>query len=204
MEPTFFPTPVDLRHWFEQNHDVAKELLVGFYKKDTGKPSITWPEAVDEALCFGWIDGVRKGIDDVSYMIRFTPRKPNSIWSAKNIASVERLSQLSLMQPAGLEAFQRRKAEKSAIYSFERKEEAELSETELQQFQANENAWGFFQSQAPSYRRAAFHWIVSAKRPETRSSRLTTLINDSAQGWTVRPLTPPHKLKERDYSQGTT
>ena len=119
MEPTFFATPSDLRQWFEANHDTAKELLVGYYKKGSGKPSITWEESVDQALCFGWIDGIRRAVDEASYTIRFTPRKPNSVWSKKNIASVERLSQLGLMQPAGLKAFSQRKEEKSGIYSFE-------------------------------------------------------------------------------------
>jgi uncharacterized protein YdeI (YjbR/CyaY-like superfamily) len=181
MNPTFFPTPAAFRKWLQKNHDQATELLVGFYKKDSGKPSITWPESVDQALCFGWIDGVRKRIDDVSYSIRFTPRKAISTWSAVNIARVEELTKLGLMQPPGLRAFERRREDKSRIYAYENAPamlEAEAEES----FRANRKAWDFFNEQPPSYRRVALYWVTSAKKEETRARRLATLIADSADG----------------------
>jgi uncharacterized protein YdeI (YjbR/CyaY-like superfamily) len=188
MEPIFFASPSEFRQWFERNHDTAAEVLVGFYKKGTGKPSITWEESVDQSLCFGWIDGVRKGVDGESYTIRFTPRKPGSVWSAKNIASVERLTQLGLMQPSGLKAFEQRKPEKSGIYSFEQGD-LKLNDIEEQQFHANSKAWGFFQKQPGSYRRACIWWVINSKKPETRVKRLTTLIEDSENGRTVPQFT---------------
>ncbi|MBA3943284.1 MAG: YdeI/OmpD-associated family protein [Herpetosiphonaceae bacterium] len=184
----FFATPADFRRWFEVQHATSEELWVGFYKKGSGKPSITWPEAVDEALCFGWIDGIRKGIDNVSYTIRFTPRKRRSIWSAVNIQRVEELSSLGRMQPAGLKAFAERTPEKSAIYAYEQTS-AELSVEYEQQFRANQGAWDFFQAQPPWYRRTAIWWVISAKKEETKLKRLATLIEDSGQGRTIRSLT---------------
>lgn len=179
--PTFFATPTAFREWLEKHHTKATELLVGLYKKDSGKPSITWPESVDQALCFGWIDGVRRRIDDVSYSIRFTPRKRSSNWSAINIGRVEELTKLGLMRPAGLKAFEGRSEDKSRIYAYENavRTLAPAAET---MFRANRKAWKFFNEQAPSYRRVAIYWITSAKREETRARRLATLIEDSANG----------------------
>ena len=163
------------------HHSTAAELWVGFYKVGCGKPSMTWPESVDEALCFGWIDGVRKSIDAERYMIRFTPRKPVSIWSNVNIAKVEKLLAGGRMAPAGLAAWQRRDEKRSGIYAFERKA-ASLSAEQLQLFRKNERAWTFFESQAPSYQRVAAHYVCSAKREDTRNRRLAALITHSAQG----------------------
>ena len=191
MEPIFFAAPSAFRAWLGEHHERARELWVGFYKKGSGKPSITWPEAVDEALCFGWIDGVRKGIDDVSYTIRFTPRKPRSIWSAVNVRRAEELTRLGLMRPVGLSAFEARAAERSGIYAYEQRNAAELGEEYERRFRSNQVAWDFFQAQAASYRRAAIWWVISAKREETRLKRLATLIDDSAHGRTIRPLTRP-------------
>ena len=191
MDPTFFPTPADFRAWLERNHDTKAELLVGFYKKGSGRPSITWPESVDQALCFGWIDGVRRGIDDESYTIRFTPRKVTSTWSSVNIKRVGELTSEGLMRPAGLEAFERRSAAKSGIYSYEQRREAKLDAEQERQFRAHEQAWSFFQSQPAGYRRTATYWVVSAKRDETRRRRLATLIDDSANGRRLRHLTRP-------------
>jgi len=187
MKPTFFKSPADFRKWFEKNHAKAQELLVGFYKKGSGKPSITWPESVDQALCFGWIDGIRKSIDDISYTIRFTPRKPRSIWSAINIKRVEELIKLGLMKPAGLEAFQKRNEERSGVYSFEQKNH-KLDGAYEKKFRANKKAWTFFQSQPPWYQRTSIWWVMSAKKEETRLKRLATLIDDSAHGRTIAPL----------------
>jgi Uncharacterized protein conserved in bacteria len=180
-EPTFFPTPIAFRRWLQANHQKATELLVGFYRVGSGHPSITWPQSVDEALCFGWIDGVRKRIDDVSYSIRFTPRKRESTWSAVNIRKVEELKSKGLMQPAGLAAYAARSASRSAIYSYE-KAPAALSPSEEKQFRRDRKAWTWFQSQAPSYQRVAIHWVASAKRSETRVRRLALLIADSSEG----------------------
>lgn len=141
MQPLFFATPSEFRAWLEAHHDSTPELWVGFYKKGSGKPSITWPEAVDAALCFGWIDGLRRGIDDVSYTIRFTPRKPRSIWSAVNIKRVGELTSLGLMRPAGLKAFAERVEEKSGVYAYEQRDAPEFDDAREQQFRANEQAW---------------------------------------------------------------
>lgn len=194
-EPIFFPTPADLRAWFEIHHKTERELLVGYYKKDSDKPSITWPESVDEALCVGWIDGIRKSRDVESYTIRFTPRKPRSIWSAVNIARVEALTAEGRMRPAGLKAFEQRKENKSSIYSYEQRGQIDLSDTEMIQFKANLQAWEFFQSQSSSYRKAALWWVVSAKKEETRSKRITILIDDSSNGRTISQFTRPRKVK---------
>ena len=188
-EPIFFPTPADFREWLEENHDQAQELWVGYYKKSSGQPSITWPESVDEALCFGWIDGLRKSVDDVSYKIRFTPRKSTSNWSKVNIERVQELTRLGKMTPAGLKAFKDRREAKSGIYTYEQRDAAALSETEEQQFRAHPQAWDSFQSQPASYRKAAVWWVVSAKKEETRQSRLSRLIEDSTHGRTIPPLT---------------
>ncbi|WP_079913679.1 YdeI family protein [Paenibacillus sp. 32352] len=186
MEPVFFASPAEFRAWLEENHDKAQSLQVGFYKKGSGKPSMTWPESVDEALCFGWIDGVRKGIDDVSYTIRFTPRKRGSIWSAVNVQKVEELTKLGKMRPEGLRAFAERKEEQTAVYAYEQEKDAELGEAYEALFRANKKAWDYFQAQSPSYQKTAVHWVVSAKKEETRLKRLHELINDSEQGEVIR------------------
>lgn len=192
-EPIFFATPAELRAWLHEHHAAAREQWIGFYKKGSGRPSITWPESVDEALCYGWIDGLRRSIDDASYMIRFTPRKPNSNWSAVNIGRVAELTAQGRMQPAGLAAFDRRRNETSAIYSYEQSVQAALDQVDEQQLQVNPAAWQFFQAQPRSYRQAAVRWVISAKKLDTRRSRLARLIDDSAQGRTVPPLTRPAK-----------
>ena len=179
MKPQFFATPADLKAWFDKNHQKAQELLVGFYKRDSGKPSITWPESVDEALCVGWIDGVRKRVDDESYTIRFTPRKTTSIWSAVNIKRVGELTKQGRMRPAGLEAFGRRRENKSGIYSYEQRPD-ELDEPYAGILRKNKAAQKFFESRPGSYRRAAIWWVVSAKKEDTRLSRLDRLIQLSA------------------------
>jgi uncharacterized protein YdeI (YjbR/CyaY-like superfamily) len=189
MEPTFFPTPADLRAWLVRNHDRETELLVGFYKKGSGKPSITWPELVDEALCFGWIDGIRRGIDDESYTIRLTPRKPTSNWSSVNIRRVGELTKEGRMRPAGVAAFERRSEHRSGIYAYEQRKEARLEPEQEREFRANAGAWSFFQAQPAGYRQQATYWVVSAKREATRRKRLATLIDDSANGRRLARLT---------------
>ena len=187
MKVKFFKSPTDFRKWLESHYASAKELWVGFYKKSSGKPSITWPESVNEALCFGWIDGIRKRIDDESYMIRFSPRKPNSIWSAVNIKHAQRLIKEERMRPAGLKAFQARKENRSGIYSYEQRS-PELEEKYARKLKRNKAAWKFFQSQPPSYRKVMNWWVVSAKREETRLKRLEQLIEVSAQGRRMRTM----------------
>ena len=181
MKPRFFKSPSAFRKWLAANHAKAKELWVGFHKKDSGKPSITWPESVDEALCFGWIDGVRKRIDAESYMIRFSPRKPSSIWSVVNIRNAEKLISEKRMQPAGLKAYEARKEYRSGIYSYEQRS-PELVEPYAGKLKRNKGAWKFFQAQPPSYRKMINWWIVSAKQEETRLKRLDKLIEASANG----------------------
>lgn len=190
MEPTFFPTPADFRAWLEANHDSASELWVGFYKTSSGKPSMTWPESVDQALCFGWIDGIRKSIDAESYMNRFTPRRPGSTWSAVNIQKVQTLIEQGLMHPAGLRAFANRQEASSEIYSYEQRHNITLTADQEQQFRANLQAWDFFHSRPGSYRKAALWWVVSAKRPETRDKRFATLIELSSQGQLIPQFIP--------------
>ena len=189
--PTFFATPAEFRTWLEEHHARASELLVGFHKKGSGQPSMTWPESVDQALCFGWIDGVRRSLGETSYAIRFTPRKARSNWSAVNIKRAQELREHRLMHPAGIAAFEARSDERSNTYSFEQSGPVELSDEDREAFQANANAWGFFQSQPPSYRKAAMWWVIGAKREETRARRLATLIDDSANERRIRSLTPP-------------
>jgi uncharacterized protein YdeI (YjbR/CyaY-like superfamily) len=186
--PSFFTTPAEFRAWLEENHERAAELWVGFHKKATGRPSITWPEAVDEALCFGWIDAIRRSLGDESYMIRFTRRKPRSTWSAVNIARAKELIAEGRMRPAGLAAFEARSDDRSAIYSYEQRHAAKLPPDQEREFRANQRAWEFFQAQPPWYRKTALWWVVSAKREETRARRLRTLIEDSANGRKLRHL----------------
>lgn len=181
-EPLFFSTPRAFREWLKANHSISPEQWVGFYRKATGRPSITWPEAVDEALCVGWIDGLRKTIDAESYKIRFTPRKTTSNWSAVNIGRVKELTKQGRMRPAGEKAFRQRREEKSGIYAYENRKLAEFGKTEERQFRARPTAWEFFQRQPAGYRKLATWWVISAKREETRQKRLDKLIAESAAG----------------------
>ena len=187
MVPAFFETQHHFRQWLEKNHDKVTELLVGFYKIGSGKPSITWPQSVDQAICFGWIDGIRKTIDHESYCIRFTPRKPNSNWSAINIQKVEEMNKLGLMYPAGIAAFEKRRELKSEVYSYENKPER-LSSHDEELFKLHPKSWAFFQSQPPSYQRTAIYWVMSAKQEPTQQKRLNELIADSEIGLRVKPL----------------
>lgn len=175
MEPVFFSTQNEFRQWLEKNHEKQTELLVGFYKVGSGKPSMTWPQSVDEALCFGWIDGIRRSIDGESYSIRFTPRKPQSIWSAVNIKKVEELTAKGLMEPAGIAAFAKREESKSKIYAYEN-EPVKLSGEFEKEFKAHEKAWTFFEKQANWYKKRELNWVMSAKQEATRRSRLAQLI----------------------------
>jgi uncharacterized protein YdeI (YjbR/CyaY-like superfamily) len=185
--PLFFETAEEFRAWLFENHDSARELWVGFHKRASGRPSLTWPASVDEALSFGWIDGVRKSVGAEAYTIRFTPRKRGSIWSNVNIAKAEELIRAGRMHAAGLRAFGARDPKKSGVYSFER-EEARLTPREVKEFRGNASAWQFFEAQPPSYRRTAIFWVTNAKRPETRQRRLGVLIADSAAGVRIGPL----------------
>ena len=181
MKPRFFATPDDFRAWLEANHDLESEVVVGFHKKHTGLPSLTWTESVREALCFGWIDGVRRRIDDDSYSIRFTPRKQGSNWSVVNVRHVAELTRAGRMHRAGIEAFEARTSEKTGVYTYENRHKAKLGPEQEERFRSNKQAWKFFQAQPPGYRQTAIFWVVSAKLEETRDRRLTTLIGDSAQ-----------------------
>jgi uncharacterized protein YdeI (YjbR/CyaY-like superfamily) len=194
MEPKFFTHAPLFRKWLENNHDRSNELLVGFHKKDSGKKSMTYPEALDEALCFGWIDGVRKSIDASSYTIRFTPRKPRSIWSLVNIKHVERLKAQNRMKPAGLAAFAIRDPKRSGIYSFERVT-SELTPEFVKKFSANKKAWKFFEEQPPGYRKIAAFYVMSAKKEETRRRRLDQLIALSAKLTRLGLISPKSQLK---------
>ncbi len=185
--PRFFPTAEELRAWLEEHHADTPELWVGFHKRSTGKPSLIWPEAVDEALCFGWIDGVRKRLDGESYVIRFTPRRPRSVWSAVNLRRFEELRAMGRLRAPGLEAWEARDEKRSGLYSYENRPQR-LDAPYEKALRANRRAWEFFQAQAPWYRRTASFWVMSAKREETRERRLQTLIRDSAAGRPVKPL----------------
>lgn len=200
----FFSEPAKWRQWLENNHHSSAELWVGFHKKGSGQASISWPQSVDEALCFGWIDGQRKSIDETSYKIRFTPRKHDSVWSAANVKRVGELTEQGLMQPAGLKVFEERVAAKTELYPYE-KEYKQLPPEYEKRFRANKKAWEYFESQPPSYREVCIWWVVSAKKDETREKRITTLIEDSAQGiksatfkragggsWSDAPSKRPH------------
>lgn len=191
MKARFFASPAAFRSWLEEHHATETELLVGFHKKGSGKPSITWPESVDEALCFGWIDGVRRSLGDDAYTIRFTPRRRRSIWSALNVARVAELQRLGRMMPAGLRAFEARTPERTGVYSFERNTAAKLAPEQERRLRGNAAAARFFDAQPPWYRRAAIHWVISARRDETRQRRLEQLVEHSAAGRTIPPLTRP-------------
>jgi uncharacterized protein YdeI (YjbR/CyaY-like superfamily) len=188
MKIRFFATPNDFRAWLEKNHATADELWVGFHKKATGLPSITWPESVDEALCFGWIDGVRRSLDATSYAIRFSPRRPVSTWSVVNIRRVEVLTAEGRMTDAGRRAFEARRAHRVGIYSYEQREHA-IDDALFDRLRANKAAWMFWEGQRASYRKAAAWWVVSARTVATREKRLDILIADSAAGRRVAQMT---------------
>lgn len=199
MKPRFLASQSAFRKWLEQHHAETRELWVGFYRKESGKGGITYPQALDEALCFGWIDGLRKAVDDSSYIVRFTPRKPDSIWSAVNVRHIERLIESGQMQKPGLNAFKTRDLRKSQLYSYERYN-CKLETAHEKQFKANAKSWEFFCAQAPWYRRTTTWWVVSARREETRLKRLATLIADSEKGRRIGLLDYP-KGKHKDASQ---
>lgn len=184
--PTFFADAKAFRRWLEAHAGSATELLVGFHKVGKGRASMSWSESVDEALCFGWIDGVRKRIDEATYTIRFTPRKPTSIWSAINIAKIEQLEAAGRMTPAGAHAFAQRTDARSKVYCHEREEDAELSAAELREFKRNKVAWSYFEGTPPGYQRVVLHWITGAKKPETRAARLGKLVEACAAGQRLR------------------
>jgi uncharacterized protein YdeI (YjbR/CyaY-like superfamily) len=190
-KPVFFESAAALRRWFEAHHADAEELWVGYHKRGTGQPSLTWQESVEQALCFGWIDGIRKSLDERTYTNRFTPRKAGSNWSAINIAKVEELEAAGLMRPAGRQAFGGRKPRERGRYSHERRGEATLTPAFAKKLRANARAWKFFEEQAPWYRRTATWWVMDAKKEETRERRLATLITDSAAGRRIGPLAGP-------------
>jgi uncharacterized protein YdeI (YjbR/CyaY-like superfamily) len=181
----FFETPAALRDWLDANHDTALELFVGAWKKATGKPTLSWEQIVEEALCVGWIDSIRRSVPGDGWVIRLTPRRKGSIWSAVNVAKIAELRAAGRMRPAGEAAFGARRADRTAIYSFEQAADPELAPDEDARFQANGPAWAWFSTKAPSFRKQALHWVISAKRPETRERRLATLIAASAEG---RPI----------------
>jgi uncharacterized protein YdeI (YjbR/CyaY-like superfamily) len=183
----FFATGSDLRDWFDANHATVDELWLGYYKVISGRPSVTWSEAVDEALCVGWIDGQVKRMDDISHAQRFTPRRKGSTWSAVNVAKVGVLIAMGRMRPAGMRAFEARTAANTGIYSYERVLEA-LSEEELERFRAESVAWEDWEARPPSYRKAAIHWVTSARQASTRERRLGALIEDSLAGRPIKPL----------------
>lgn len=184
--PMFFATAADFRVWLADNASTSSELTVGFHKVGSGKPSLLWPESVDEALCVGWIDGVRKRIDDHSYQIRFTPRKKGSIWSAVNIARADALIATGLMRPAGLRAYKQRTERKSNVYSYEQAGSLSLHPDEVKTFKKHKSAWAYFESAPPSYRKTMIYWVVSAKRQETRQRRLARFIESCAAGVRLR------------------
>jgi uncharacterized protein YdeI (YjbR/CyaY-like superfamily) len=191
--PRFFRTPSAFNRWLAKHHATARELWVGYYKKGSGRPSVTWPESVAEALCYGWIDGVRRSVDDTCYMIRFTPRRPDSTWSQVNIRRATALIAEGRMRPPGLAAFEARDRARTRRYSFENRS-GTLPPEYLARLRANRRAWAFFQAQPPWYRRTCAWWVVSARREETRQRRLTTLVEDSAHGRAIAPLArPPRK-----------
>lgn len=192
MKPRFFKSGADFRAWLERNHSRQSELLVGFYKTTSGRGGITYRQALDQALCYGWIDGVRKSFDANSYTIRFTPRKPKSHWSRVNIKRVSELKPLGIMHAAGLAAFDKRDEGRTIHYSYELSA-ADLGPAYEKQFKADPKAWTFFESQAPSYRRVAKFFVMSAKKEETRERRLALLIADSARGRRIGLVAPGKK-----------
>ena len=191
MKPIYFGSAAEFRAWLEEHHATEPAVLVGYWKKRTGKPSLTWSEAVDEALCFGWIDSVAKGVDEQRRMQRFSPRKPTSNWSLVNVRKVEALRAAGKMRPAGEAAFARRRTDKTGVYSFEQRDEAAFTAEQLAQFQAHPQAWAYWEARPPGYRRQATWWVISAKREETRARRLAALIEDCAAGRAIKPLRRP-------------
>jgi uncharacterized protein YdeI (YjbR/CyaY-like superfamily) len=179
MSAKFFSTQNDFRRWLEENHETATEIIVGYYNVKSGKGGMTWSESVDQALCFGWIDGVRRKIDEESYSNRFTPRKSKSNWSAVNIAKIKDLTKKGLMKSAGIAAFEKREDKRSAIYAYEN--EAKQFSGEYEKiFRSNEKGWDFFQKQANWYRKQMINWVLTAKQEATRMKRLEKLIAASA------------------------
>jgi uncharacterized protein YdeI (YjbR/CyaY-like superfamily) len=194
MEATFFATPKDLRKWLEKNHEKETELWVGLYKKGSGKPSVTWPEVVDQCLCFGWIDGIRQSIDGESYRNRITPRKARSNWSAINIKRIEELIKEGLVKQAGLDAYAKRVEARSRVYAFEQGE-LQLDKSQEAKFRKNKKAWDFFHSMPAHYKKTALWWVISAKQEVTRERRLETLIKDSENGERIAQLRPAPRKK---------
>lgn len=191
MEPLYFATPAEWRAWLLAHHATRPELWVGFYKKASGRASITWPESVDHALCFGWIDGIRKRVDQRRYVIRFTPRRPGSVWSAVNTRRVAELEKEGLMHPTGRAAFGKKTASRSGIYAYEQQRKtAALGRAHQALFKAEPAAWDFFRSQPPSYRRTSSWWVISAKQETTRLRRLNALIRESARGRRIEAMAP--------------
>jgi uncharacterized protein YdeI (YjbR/CyaY-like superfamily) len=190
-KPHFFSSPSEWRAWLEKHHADTEELWVGLYKRQSGRPSLTWPEAVDGALCFGWIDGIRKSIDDVSYAIRFTPRKPRSVWSVINVKRATELSTQGLMHSAGQAAFDKRDGKRSEVYSYEQRISATLPPAYKKTFISHQNAWKFFQAQPPGYQRLCSWWVISAKKEETRLKRLAELIEHSGHQRKIPAFTRP-------------
>ena len=188
MKPTYFRAPAQFRTWLKEHHDTETELWVGFYKKGSGTPSITWSEAVDEALCYGWVDGIRKSVDDQRFANRFTPRKPSSTWSEINVRRVEELTRQRRMRAPGRKAFEARQPEKTGTYSYEQRYDVTLPPGLERRFRAKKKAWTWFHDQPPGYRSTALYWVMSAKKQETRERRLAILIGDSAAGLRVSPL----------------
>jgi uncharacterized protein YdeI (YjbR/CyaY-like superfamily) len=195
MEPRFFASPDEFRAWLETNHATESEALVGFCKKHAGRRSMTWTESVREALCFGWIDGLTRRIDDDSYCIRFTPRRPRSNWSAVNVRHVEELLRAGHMRPTGIAAFEARAPEKTGVYTYENRHAAKLGPEQEEQFRAKARAWEFFQAQPTGYRQMAIFWVLGAKREETRARRFAKLIDDSAHGRRIAPLRAPERRR---------
>lgn len=190
MDAQFFDSPDDLRAWFEQQHETAPELFVGYWKKGTGGRGVSHPEAIEQALCFGWIDSVARRIDDQRYQVRFTPRRKGSVWSAVNIAKIAELTERGLMHPAGTRAFELRKPGQAGVYSYEQPEASQFDAEQTARIRADPAAWEWFSRQGPGYRRSATHWVLTAKRADTRERRLAQLIADSAAGRKVPPLIP--------------
>jgi uncharacterized protein YdeI (YjbR/CyaY-like superfamily) len=193
--PRFFADPTAFRAWLEEQHAVADEVVVGYRRRDSGLAGITWPESVDVALCFGWIDGIRKSLGEISYTIRFTPRRPTGKWSTVNTRRIGELIAQGLVHPAGLAAFERRDAAKSGVYAYEQRHQAQLEPSFERRFRANAKAWAYFESEAPWYRRTVTHGVVRAKREDTRERRLATLIDCSARGERIGQLERPAKSK---------
>jgi uncharacterized protein YdeI (YjbR/CyaY-like superfamily) len=197
VNPIYFASPEEFRAWLEEHHASEREVFVGYHKKGTGIPSLVWSDAVDEALCYGWIDGIVRRVDDKRHVQRFTPRKPSSTWSAINIEKVGRLRAEGRMRPAGEAAFARRREDKSAIYAYEQRENPELEPEQAARFRADTAAWEYFESRPPSYRKVALYWVISAKRAETRERRLSQLIEDCAAGRDLKQYLRPARSRER-------